>query len=133
MKTIKLIAGIVLLTVLLNPVAMAQKEVPPTGGTPKDFKLPEKKVNKLANGLASNLVQYGAIPKVNINLIIKTGNVHEAANEVWLADLTAELLKEGTQSMDFKTISKKVAGMGGDVNVNASARSEEHTSELQSL
>ncbi len=96
----------------------AQKQTPPPGGTPKDFKLPSKKVNTLPNGLSSTLVSYGAIPKVNINLIIKTGNVHEAANQVWLADLTGNMMKEGTTSMDFKTISKKVAAMGGQINLN---------------
>src|SRR5579871_20458 len=98
--------------------ANAQKQTPPAGGTPKDFKLPEKKNGTLANGLKSTRVQYGAIPKVEIQLIIKTGNVHEAANEVWLGDLTGNLMKEGTTTMDFKTISKKVAGMGGEVNIN---------------
>ena len=99
----------------------AQKQTAPAGGTPKDFSLPEKKITTLTNGLGSALVQYGDIPKVTINLIIKTGNVHEAANEVWLADLTGVLMKEGTTTMDFKTISRKVAGMGGEVNVNVSA------------
>ncbi len=117
----KLIFYSVLLTLALNPVIYAQKQTPPAGGTPKDFKLPERKRSQLPNGFASTLVQYGAIPKVNINLIIKTGNVHEAANEVWLADLTGELMKEGTTTMDFKTISRKVAQMGGDVNVSVSS------------
>ena len=82
----------------------AQKQTPPAGGTPKDFKLPEKQVNTLANGLRSTLVHYGALPKVDVQLIIKTGNVHEGENEVWLSDLTGLLLKEGTSKMNFKTI-----------------------------
>ena len=97
--------------------AVAQKQTPPLGGTPKDFVLPEKKINQLPNGLRSSMVQYGAIPKVSINLIIKTGNIHEASNEVWLADLTCNLMKEGTTTMDFKTIAKKVAAMGGEINI----------------
>lgn len=121
MKKIKLILVCISVTWFLNPVAQAQKETPPAGGTPKDFKLPEKKASKLSNGLGVNLVQYGLIPKVNVNLIIKTGNVHEGPQQVWLADLTGELIKEGTTSMDFKTISKKVAGMGGDVNVTVAS------------
>lgn len=96
----------------------AQKQTPPEGGTPQDFKLPAKDIKKLDNGLSTTLVQYGAIPKVDINVIIKTGNIHEAADEVWLADLTASLMREGTTSMDFKTIAKKVAGMGGEVNIS---------------
>jgi len=96
----------------------AQKQTPPAGGTPKDFKLPEKQVTTLANGLRSTLVHYGALPKVDIQLIIKTGNLHGAANEVWLADLTCQLMKEGTTTMNFKTISKKVAAMGGEINIS---------------
>ena len=98
--------------------AQTEKEKAPEGGTPRDFKLPAKKVSKLGNGLTTTMVQYGAIPKVNINVIIKTGNVHEAANEVWLADLTGNLMREGTTTMDFKTIAKKVASMGGEINVS---------------
>lgn len=117
MKTIKhLTLGA--LALFVSVAAVAQKQTPPAGGTPKDFILPTKKISKLPNGFGSTLVQYGAIPKVNISLIIKTGNVHEAANEVWLADLTGDLMKEGTTTMDAKTISRKVARMGGDVNVN---------------
>jgi zinc protease len=96
---------------------VAQKQSPPEGGKPRDFQLPAKKISKLPNGLTTTLVQYGAIPKVNINVIIKTGNIHEAENEVWLGDLTGNLMREGTTTMDFATIAKKVAAMGGDVNV----------------
>ena len=120
MKRLNILFGTALL-ILAGGGLEAQKQTAPPGGTPKDFSLPEKKVSKLPNGFGSALVQYGNIPKVTINLIIKTGNVHEAANEVWLADLTGELMKEGTTTMDFKTISKKVAGMGGEVNVSVGA------------
>jgi zinc protease len=106
------------LTLALSVTLMAQKQTPPAGGTPKDFKLPNKTGKQLANGLRTTLVQYGSLPKVDVNLIIKTGNVHEGANEVWLADLTGLLLKEGTSTMSFKAISKKVAAMGGEVSIN---------------
>src|SRR6187549_2341250 len=104
---------------LLSTLCIAQttqKQTPPEGGKPKDFKLPDKKVSKLKNGLSSTLVQFGAIPKVIINVIIKTGNIHEGPKEVWLADFTGNLMREGTKTMDFKTIAKKVASMGGEVN-----------------
>ncbi len=95
-----------------------QKETPPEGGTPRDFNLPSKKEATLSNGLSSTLVQYGAIPKVNVNIIIKTGNIHEKENEVWLADLAGDLMEEGSASMDAKAIAERVAGMGGQINVN---------------
>src|SRR5690349_4941689 len=110
-----------LLTIVLALVVTAmyaQKQTPPEGGQPQDFKLPEKDHKKLSNGLTATLVQYGVIPKVDINVIIKTGNIHEGPDEVWLADLTSDLMREGTTSMDFKTIARKVAAMGGEVNIS---------------
>lgn len=109
---------IVVALLFVGVSTFAQKQTPPAGGTPKDFKLPAKKIKELPNGMKATMVQYGMIPKVNINLIIKTGNVHEAANQVWLADLTGNLMKEGTTTMNFATISKKVAAMGGEINVS---------------
>lgn len=97
---------------------LAQRQTPPAGGTPKDFSLPDKSAISLENGMKATLVKYGAVPKVNVSLIIKTGNVHESADQVWLADLTGNLLKEGTATMNFAAISKKVAAMGGSINVN---------------
>jgi zinc protease len=112
--------NITLILALAATTAFGQteKQKAPEGGTPHDFKLPAKKVNKLPNGLTTTMVQYGAIPKVNINVIIKTGNIHETANEVWLADLTGNLMREGTTTMNFPTIAKKVAAMGGEINVS---------------
>ena len=104
--------------ICLSTIAVrAQKETPPAGGTAKDFKLSEKKGQQYANGLKSTMVHYGTIPKVNISLIIKTGNVHETPDQVWLADLTGRLLREGTTQFNFAELSKKAAMMGGSLNV----------------
>src|SRR4030095_4617006 len=97
--------------------AIAQKETPPAGGTAKDFKLSEKKTAKLSNGLKTTMVKYGSIPKVSINLNVSTGSVHETASETGLAQLTGEMIKQGSVKTDFKTLSKKVAAMGGTVNI----------------
>jgi predicted Zn-dependent peptidase len=102
---------------LLQP-AFGQKQTPPAGGTAKDFKLSEKNVQTHANGLKTMLVHYGELPKTTVSLIIKTGNVHEGTDNIWLADLTGRLLREGTSSMNFAALSKKAAMMGGSLNVN---------------
>src|SRR6476620_4632571 len=95
-----------------------EKQTPPPGGKAKNFKLSDKKTASYSNGLKSTLVHYGDLPKVNVSLIIKTGNAHEATNQIWLADLTGRLLREGTSSMNFAALSKKAAMMGGNLNVN---------------
>ncbi|HZI52477.1 MAG TPA: pitrilysin family protein, partial [Chitinophagaceae bacterium] len=107
----------VLSVLLLCNGGFAQKETPPPGGTAKDFKLSEKKTGKLSNGLKTTTVKYGSLPKVTINLNVSTGSVHETASENGLAQLTGEMIKQGSVKMDFKTLSKKVAAMGGTVNV----------------
>lgn len=109
---------IALLFGLFFQTISAQKQTPPAGGPAKDFKLSAKKEKTYPNGLKTTTVQYGTIPKATINLIVKTGNVHEGANEVWLADLTARLLKEGTAKTNFAALSKKAAQMGGELNVS---------------
>ncbi len=87
--------------IVLCTTANAQKQTPPAGTKAKDFKLSEKSKEKHANGLQTTFVQYGDLPKVNISLMVKTGNVHEGSSEVWLSDLTGEMLREGTSKINF--------------------------------
>jgi predicted Zn-dependent peptidase len=93
------------------------KETPPEGGQPHDFKLSEKKVNKLSNGLKATTVHYGNVPKVTIVLVVSTGSIDESSNELGLAELTGRMIEQGSVKTDFKTLSKKVAAMGGTVFV----------------
>ncbi len=93
------------------------KEQPPQGGEPKDFKIPEKQVVDYDNGLKLVMIPYGAIPKATINVVIKTGNIHESANEVWLSDMMGDLMQEGSTTMSAKDIANTMAGMGGNLNV----------------
>lgn len=104
--------------ILLTLTSLAQKQTPPEGGTPRDFKLPAKKTASLPNGMRSVLVPYGAIPKVSVRLIIKTGNVHESADQVWLSDLLGRLMNEGTRSLSARELAVKAASMGGAVGIS---------------
>jgi zinc protease len=64
------------------------------------------------------LVPFGKVPKATVSLAVRTGNIDEGANEVWLADLTGELLTEGTASRTAEQIAHEMAGMGGDLDVS---------------
>ena len=103
-----------------------EKETPPEGGTPKNFSLPEKEVVSFDNGLKLVLVPYGSIPKATIRVNIKTGNINEEADQVWLSDLLADLMQEGSTSRSAKQIADEMAGMGGNLEINVGA----HTSSL---
>ena len=102
--------------------------MPPKGGEPKDFKLPEKEVVAYDNGLTLVMVPYGSIPKATIRFSVKTGNINEEENQVWLADLMADLLEEGSLTKTSKQIADEMAGMGGNLNIGVGV----HTSSISS-
>jgi predicted Zn-dependent peptidase len=91
---------------------------PPKPGVPRDFKVPEPKRFTLDNGLQVALVQWGTMPKVRVTLSMRTGNAFEGASEVWLSDLTGDLIREGTTSRTAAQISEQAARMGGALSVS---------------
>ena len=97
--------------------AEAFPATPPPPGPPRDFKVPEPKRFTLDNGLQVALVQWGTMPKVRVTLITRTGNAFEKADEVWLSDLTGDLMREGTTTRTASQISEEAARMGGSLTI----------------
>jgi zinc protease len=93
------------------------QETPPPGGQPKDFQLAEATEYMLPNGLGVTMVPYGKVPKTSVQLVIRTGNIDESADEVWLADLMGDLMKEGTTTRSAEQIAQEAAGMGGSLSI----------------
>jgi predicted Zn-dependent peptidase len=104
---------------LAAPVAKvaAQKQPPPAGGTPHPFALPRKEVFRLGNGMTVTLVPYGSIPKVAVNAVVRSGNANESADKVSLADITGEMMKEGTTTRTADAVAAEASRMGGSLNV----------------
>ena len=116
MKTRTSVA-LVLFALAVSPLA-AQKQTPPPPGKPKDFKLPARREFTLDNGMSVTLVPYGTVPKVTVELGIRTGNIDEGPKQTWLADLTGDLLTQGTASHSATEIAEAAARMGGSLDVN---------------
>jgi zinc protease len=95
------------------------RETPPPIGTPRDFRLPQTREFTLSNGLQVTLVPFGRVPKATIRLAVRTGNIDEKANEIWLSNVTAEMMNEGTTSRSATQIAEQMAAMGGSVSVSA--------------
>ena len=117
--TALLLAGA--LTLGAGGAAAAQKESPPPVGTPKDFKLPAKREFTLPNGLGVTLVPFGTVPKAALTLAVRTGRIDQQANQVWLAELTADMMNEGTATRTSAQVAEQVAGMGGTINVGVAS------------
>lgn len=129
MKRINLLVAVFFLIVQISGYTqdeVEQKETPPPGGEPKDFKLPEKNVVRFDNGLELVMVPYGIIPKATIQVMVKTGNIHEGENEVWLSDVVSDLLEEGSTNRTSNEIADDIAAMGGNLNIGVG----QHTTNL---
>jgi len=113
----KIQIALVMMCLALFPL-YGQKQTPPEGGKPKNFTLPEIENFKLDNGLQVSMVHYGILPKASLQLVLRVGNINEKPDEVWLADLTGDMLKEGTTTLTSRQIAEKAADMGGSVDVS---------------
>ncbi len=105
---------------LLATFAIAQKSSPPPAGPAKAFKLPPRQSFTLPNGLVANLVEYGSLPKVQITVAVRAGNLNEKSSQVWLADLAGDLMREGTKSKTADEVDAAFARMGGRLTITVS-------------
>lgn len=108
------------------------KQQPPVGGTPKPFVLPKRETFNLKNGMQVTLVPYGSIPKVTVRAVVRAGSLNEAENQTWLADLTGDLLKEGTTNRSATQIAEEAARMGGSIDVAVGADTSNITGDVLS-
>jgi zinc protease len=100
--------------------AAATRESPPPLGTPRDFRLPEKTTYRLENGLGVTLVPFGTIPKATIMVVLRTGNIDDGPKN-GLADMAADLMKEGAGSRTAADLARYAAEMGGGLDTGAGA------------
>ncbi len=85
----------------------------------------------LPNGLIVLHSENHNLPIVMVTLIVKAGQVNEPAEKAGLANLTAELLSEGTKSRTSKVISEETDFIGA--SLDASAGSDNSTITLSVL
>src|SRR6185503_9544022 len=114
-----------ILILALAPAAFAEKETPPPAATPKGFRVPAPRSFSLDNGMKVSFVSYGTMPKVTVQLAVRAGNAQEAADQVWIADLTSDLMREGTRTRTALQISEAAARMGGSLEVGVDADTTE--------
>jgi zinc protease len=116
MKTfLKFLSAGLVLMLACNAIG---KETPPAGGPPKSFNVPPHQDFTLPNGLKVTIIPYGDVPKVTVDIIVRSGNLNEAEDQVWLADITGELMKEGTKTRSADQVAKEAAGMGGAITID---------------
>lgn len=98
----------------------AQKQTPPAGGQPKPFVFPQQDTYTLKNGMKVTLVQYGAVPKVAMQAIVRAGAINEKPGQRWLSDMVATMPKEGTAKRSAAQLARETAEMGGSIFASGS-------------
>lgn len=124
MRTVLSVAIAVMMLPLSSPIfaqatgdAVPQKQTPPPGSAPKAFTVPAHETYSLPNGMKVSLVPYGNIPKVTVSLALRSGNIDETTDKLGLADITGELMKEGTKTMSSEQVAQAAAQMGSSLGI----------------
>jgi zinc protease len=86
---------------------------------PADAFAIDAKRTVLSNGLTVLHSENHSLPIVMVTLTVKAGQRHEPKEKAGLANLTAELLTEGTKNRSSREISEEIDFIGASLNASA--------------
>jgi zinc protease len=109
------------------PAAAQHGTTPPPPGPLRPFQVPAPQEFTLPNGLRVVLVPQAALPIVNGRLIVKAGSVYEPADKNGLAQLTAQLLREGAAGMTASELNTRMERLGAQFQTGAGLASASAT------
>lgn len=95
------------------------KGLPEVGAAP-DVSFDKLQRTTLSNGLKVILATRSAVPTVNMQLVIDAGYAADQSVKPGTANLTMNMLDEGTKNLDALEISSKLAEMGSFIRTSAS-------------
>jgi zinc protease len=100
------------------PAAAQHGTTPPAPGPLRPYQVPTPQEFTLPNGLRVVVVRQNALPIVNGRLIVKAGASYEPAGKAGVAQLTALLLREGTQGMTGSEIAARMERLGAQFSTS---------------
>lgn len=98
------------------PAVAQDREAPPAPSEARPFNLPAVTSYDLPNGMKVTLVPYGKTPQVTLLASVRTGNIDDGEN-VWLADMTGDMMQKGAGGRTASQMAEAAAGMGGSVSL----------------
>src|SRR5205814_2132320 len=103
-------------------VLSAQTAVPdrPAVGADRPFQLAARIERTLPNGLRVIVTKQAAVPKMTAMLTVLSGYSSDPPAMTGLANLTAEVVQEGTKTKNSRQIRREVFGMGGSLSATVS-------------
>ena len=73
----------------------------------------------LSNGLTLVVAERNQLPTVHLQVLLRAGSSVDTAHQLGLANLTAELLLQGTVTQDAAQISRRIESVGGSLTSGA--------------
>lgn len=122
--------GALVLAVLLAAVqATAQektekmKQTPPPPKPAREIHFPAFEEKTLANGLRVVVIEQHENPSLSLQLLVPGGKVYSPPAKAGLADATAALMREGTQTRSSQQIAETIDAIGGTLDTASSLES----------
>lgn len=84
-----------------------------------EMKIPKIEKKTLDNGLSIYVIEQHEVPVVSMRLDIPGGAIYETEETAGLANLTASLLRKGTQTRTSQEISQEIDYVGGSLGAGA--------------
>ena len=106
-------------------VEEAWRKDPPKPGEARSLQLPAPTSYQLPNGLTVLVNERPGLPIVSANLVVKTGSGSNPTDKPGLANFTAAMIDEGTQSRSALQIADQVAQLGGSLATNSTMDSSQ--------
>ncbi|MEA2697288.1 MAG: zinc protease [Myxococcales bacterium] len=103
----------------LTPDAPFRAEAPKAGAEPQ-FQVPSFKRFKLPNGLEVVLAEFHDLPLIDLNLYVKSGGGANPPEMSGLAEMTANMLDEGTKNRSALQIADQLSVLGATLNTGSS-------------
>ena len=99
------------------------RAVAPALGPERPVVWPRRTRSTLANGLEVVLVESHTVPKFTAQLLFRSGNAVAARQAPGLAEMTATVVRTGTESRASRQIEEDLRRMGADLSTGAGADS----------
>ena len=123
-RTLSLLAASALVALLPGPRALRSAKSPPSPTRRARSSSRSRRPSRWTTAWRSRSFTTARCRRCSIRLAILTGNVNEGAKQVWLADLTGDMLQEGTATRTASQIAEEVAKMGGELAVGGENRTK---------
>src|SRR4051794_30679793 len=100
--------------------ALASAQERPAVGPERPFQLAPRAEQTLPNGLRVIVTRQTVIPKVTVMLTVLSGYSSDPVDLTGLAQMTADVIQEGTKTRNSRQIRREVFGMGGSLSATVS-------------